>query len=442
MNKKFLLFAGLFTVFIIKSMAQWEIKHLGDFNYHSIVKFKNDSVGLVMGNDSFVLKTADAGENWYLQELDFQLNIVDFQFVEDMVVYAVGYIVSGQELSGKLIMSSDNGETWDSIAILPGKQLFSLNFFDIESGLIAGNDGIFLTTDSGNTWEPVVTINQLGYIFGEIRQISFPSLQTGYAIGSGFVESVSVLEEFLLKTTDAGLTWDVKKVLDKTPTTVCFLDEETGFLGSNDGLFSYISKTTDGGQTWDTKYDFESIPVTGFHFINDMTGFAVGGYELAMPGPTGFSISKTTDGGENWFGIDTLGLPLKSIYFLNDSTGFVAGWYQLVMKSHGNAITELPDDYPWHLVDTGMSVNEEQPNDSFKLYPNPTRSKLNIIAKDTNQEIQAIEIISITGQVEKVLQNLSGKTRIVIDLSGYVPGLYFVRVLTSHQSNLLKVIKQ
>jgi photosystem II stability/assembly factor-like uncharacterized protein len=444
MKKRFILLALLLIGFINISMAQWEVKYLGDLNYHNVVKFKNDSLGLVMGDDSFAVKTTDAGESWTLKDLNVLMNVFDFQFVDDSVVYAVGdhYIGAGSNLTSKLIVSSDNGETWDSIANFPGKQLFSLNFFDIESGLIAGNDGVFRTTDSGNTWDTVVTMDQLGYKFGEIKQMSFPSPQTGYAIGSGYLESMFILEDFLLKTTDAGLTWDVVNILDHEPTALYFLDETTGFVGTYDGLYGFISKTTDGGLTWDEKHNNEYIPVTDIHFISDNTGFVTGGYEISMPGPTAFGISKTTDGGENWYGFDTIGLPLKSIYFLNDTTGFVAGWHQLVMKLSGGSISELPDDYPWHLVDTGMSVNEEHLNDNFKIYPNPTRGILHLEALDLSTEIQRIEIISITGQVKKVLDKPQGIHKATLDISGFTSGVYFIRILTSGHTGFLKVIKQ
>ena len=408
--------------------AQWTIKHLDENSstYRTTIRFKNDSLGLMMGTNSVILKSVDAGETWDAIDPGILININDFQFVGDSIVYAAGdhYTGAGQDLKSMLIRSGDNGDTWDSIAGFPGLQLFSLDFINHDTGMVAGFDAILRTENGGESWDTVWSITGSGYRYGEFRDISFPDHETGYAIGKARTQEQSLLR-FILKSTDAGITWDTIHTFDQILETLYFMGPDTGFVGTENGN---IFKTVDGGESWAQYRVAQSglLPVLSIHFISDQIGYATGSSEIMIlnsKGSLGFFISKTVDGGEHWQTCDTAGIDLHSVHFLSDSVGFVSGMYSLIMKS-GGEINGLPGDYPWHLVRSG-NIEEKDPGDAVvNIYPNPARDMVTV---ETGKPGPCTIIVSdLNGRL--LYSGDSTDPVFRIDLGPFPEGVYLITV--------------
>lgn len=427
--------------------AQWTIKNIDEnsFSHSNVIKFKNDSLGLFMGDHSTILKTVDIGETWEKIELNINVNIREFQYIEDSSIFALGdyYTGSGENMTSKLIKSENLGETWDSIANFHGQQLHSLYFYNNDSGIVAGNNGIYRTINSGISWDKVWSIIEFGYKYGEIKQLCFHA-QIGYAIGIGRNQHNNPnFDYFLLKSIDAGLTWDTIKTFQYPLTTIHFMNQDTGFIGAESSS-SIIIKTTDGGNTWnETQVSNYSNSVNSIHFTTNMIGFATGTPFTFIPeGPTSFFISKTIDGGVTWERYDTIGIPLNSIYFINDSIGFVSGSYNLIMKSSGK-INSLPEDYPWHLVGRSVFIDEtKSTNFQMKIYPNPTNGILWVEQTTFSHPIIAIKLISAAGRIIEDMKPLSDKGNMQIDMTNFAPGIYFMQVRYLDSQEILKILKK
>ncbi len=130
------------------------------------------------------LKTLDAGETWNARNLNININIDDFQFIGDSSVNAVGSIYN-KKIVSKLIRSTNLGESWDTISNLEGTQLYSVWFFNRDTGIVAASQGVFRTVDGGTTWDTVWSIKLSGYKFGEVSNFHFPTSEMGFAIGYG-----------------------------------------------------------------------------------------------------------------------------------------------------------------------------------------------------------------------------------------------------------------
>ncbi len=206
-----------------------------------------------------------------------------------------------------------------------------------------------------------------------------------------------------------GATWDtIRTFYQETPKSIYFINKDTGFIGTERGV---IYKTLDAGSNW-TKIEISNMGgIRSIQFISEMKGFAVGGAEFFSPtgedrnslkgnGFYHFIISKTIDGGESWISYDTLGIDLFSVYFVNDSLGFVSGRYELIMKSNGNNINQLPEDYPWYLINNGGSgfAEKKQINSDINVYPNPVQETLTIQLKNSGKVIKSISLINTFGQ--------------------------------------------
>jgi photosystem II stability/assembly factor-like uncharacterized protein len=437
----------LILQFSVEANAQWSVKHLdvskSTQGWKNLVKFENDSLGLFMGDNSLILKSTDAGETWNPKVIDFKMNLNDFQFVGDSIVYAIGDadFENGESRVSILIKSVDDGETWDSIASFPRQVMMTLSFLDTNTGIVAGYSGIYRTSNSGKTWNSVWDISRFPDWVIEPQQIIFANSQVGFAVGGGGPLHGSS-KNLLLKTNDSGLKWDTLSSFKQYLTSIYFINADTGFVGTEPGI---LYKTVNGGISWREMEITEFWNrISSIQFISDKIGFVVG-HHRAMTGgwyPTSFFISKTTDSGETWNTFNSPGISLNSIYFVNDTTGFVSGDFSLIMKSNGK-IDELPSNYPWDLVDDGSGVKDiDDPNSLVKIFPNPTNGILNIQLKNTDQTVQAIRLLSSSGQLINIGKPNLNSGNIQFDLSGLVSGMYFLQVSFSGKTELVKVLKE
>lgn len=443
MKPKNLLLILFLFMFSYSTNAQWIIKNMSESSrYQGVIKFRNDSLGFYMGGNSTFLKSTDVGETWHLNQLKIKVSINDFQFVVDSSIFAVGnyYDANGKHVSGKIIKSENLGKDWDSIANLPGKQLLSLHSFDTDSSVVAGYNGIYRTINGGISWDTVWGITQNGYKYGGLQQLDFPTPKIGYAIGSGrTLNNNPSFEEFLLKSTNSGLTWEEIKSFSQSLISICFIDEDSGFIGLGDGG---LYKTTDGGNTWAELSNIASgNPIKSIQFISEDTGFATGGEMNILTGGgagSSFSILKTIDGGETWTSYDTIGIPLNAIWYLNDTTGFVSGDFELIMKTDGS-IDKLPNDYPWYLIETSGIVDNETSN--IRVYPNPTNGTVFIKNIDSNRLIKSISIINTSGQTINIQNQNSEKETYQINLSDQKHGIYVIKIDFSDKTEFVKIVK-
>ncbi len=114
-------------------------------------------------------------------------------------------------------------------------------------------------------------------------------------------------------------------------TALYFFNENTGIAGTSvplpvNGFLigGEILRTTNGGVNWQRVLLDSNLRVKSFYFIDQNTGFAIGG-SYASAG----KIIKTTNSGLNWFTIIDNTPPVVykhfyNLYFANENTGFAS----------------------------------------------------------------------------------------------------------------------
>ncbi len=305
------------------------------FNYSlSSASFLNDSLGYITGLNGLILKTTNGGLNWIQQVSQGQSPLKSTYFINPNT----GYIVGGFIFSS-IQKTTNGGNNW-FLQSSPGRYLFSVNFFDVNSGYAVGNDGTILRTiNAGDNWNllntnltewlfgvysvnPSVTylvgqngtiemtsdggISWISQFYGSVytlNSICFPSINTGYSIGGG----EGNYGRALIKTTNGGLNWLYKDLPGNDIwQKVYFVNIETGFvIGGNGKIF----KTTNEGVDW-FDYSINIGDLLDINFIDPNFGFGIGSKTF-----------KTTNGGNNWIILsDTGGFSIK---FLNTETGYV-----------------------------------------------------------------------------------------------------------------------
>jgi photosystem II stability/assembly factor-like uncharacterized protein/pimeloyl-ACP methyl ester carboxylesterase len=166
-------------------------------------------------------------------------------------LYAVGRVGS----PANMMVSHDNGETWESWPVTSGKMLFDIKMFNKENGIACSassenmeesNALILSTSDGGKTWKQVY---QSKRPFECTWKASFPSRETGYVTIQSYHPDTTVKEQRIVKTTDGGKTWTEHHLVTDAKARefgIGFLDDKHGFVGTvNSGY-----ETTDGGIRW------------------------------------------------------------------------------------------------------------------------------------------------------------------------------------------------
>jgi len=150
------------------------------------VGFAGDQRGWIAGEFGLVLHTEDGGKTWKRQpsasgKLLFALHVLDEKRI----------LAAGSE--GTLMETLDGGRTWKPIDA--GTKLHILGLFPAGEDLyLVGRDGLLLVRRAGEgSFQP-----QKSGLYTWLMTVSFPGPQVGFAAGG---------RGFLLKTTDAGKSW-------------------------------------------------------------------------------------------------------------------------------------------------------------------------------------------------------------------------------------------
>jgi photosystem II stability/assembly factor-like uncharacterized protein len=187
----------------------------------------------------------------------------------------------------------------------------------------------FLTFSQWNWQNPLPQGNSLSSVF-------FTNSQTGYVVGSGGT---------IMKTINGGITWTISPLSLKTTFySVFFTDANTGYIAGSDSNFhDLILKTTNAGVTWNTSYQGNSDEsLVSIYFPTPNVGYAVGYWSG--------HLLKTTDGGANWtllnYGYSSY---FQSVYFTSPETGYIINAFGRLLKTTDGGITldTLHTSPPW-----------------------------------------------------------------------------------------------
>ena len=231
-----------------------------EFRLESIY-FVDDMDGWAVGEDGLILYSADGGDSWQMQNSGTNFRLESVCFYDRDNGWIVGSIVKDTSRDKQILKTTDRGVTWNKIDV-PTKEwlssVYSLNGIEVYAVGSIGN--IIKSTDRGDTWTKISD----GFLPDGnpdpngtplwLESVFFPSVDTGYIVGGGIYEEPAIL----LKTIDAGLTWNDQRqfqssedsVRQEALLSVYFIDEFVGWAVGNKGT---IIKTTNGGGTtqWD-----------------------------------------------------------------------------------------------------------------------------------------------------------------------------------------------
>lgn len=376
-----------------------------------------DGSSATPANYQFFTKTSNAGTTWTSGSINLgnpALLISDISAVSSTTAWVTATPENGGP-GGGVWKTTDGGSTW-------GKQTtasFNLtasfanvvHFFDANNGFCMGDPTgtlheIYTTANGGTTWTKLTSASvpaatssaEYGYVHN--RAFAGDNAWFGTATGRIF------------KTADKGATWTVVStpITDFTNGKLALKDANNAWLlATNTGV---VYKTTNGGTTWTPgstltqKSDITYVPGTI-------------GTLIAVGNGTGSSISY--NGGTSWTTIES-------------ANGFVSVAAFNMATVWGGSFNTSAIAGGVYKLSALLATQENQINNVFSIYPNPTSDVLNI---KTSEKIKSASIFDMVGRNMdvKVIDN-------TLDVRNLETGSYIISIETAKGISTQKFIKK
>ncbi|MGM0738246.1 MAG: YCF48-related protein, partial [Bacteroidota bacterium] len=305
--------------------------------------FQDETTGFIHKGNRHIVKTTDGGQNWttVLEDIpnSFNNRSGGIWFTDENTGYA--WLSTNTGTAYSIYRTTDGGDNWDEHLAFTGPANIAgvMKFFTDDIGVIAGPRRNVIRTEDAFATEPVTEFQEEGFpvdfsATADFRDMVILDDVTAWAVGNGF----------MLKTGDAGATWE-------------WVDPEIDYEGFDGNFYSlavsgnrayavtfggYIIKSEDGGDTWsvDDTFAGERIFITAeFHdgrvFIGSTIGEIIAGEEAVEDPLAGdYFIPQ---------GVEDQGFAdlAEAIEALNErGAGSAVNWYLTGDLDHSDA--ELP----------------------------------------------------------------------------------------------------
>lgn len=343
-----------------------------------------DTEGDVYATSSKIWKLAEGSENW--EEINGNLQAFNYK---DIKWYPDGlYVIA----DGFLYRSPDNGITWFSMNY-NGQGIRADSYIADSLGniLISGSDGVFRSTDNGNSFQ------QLQFNAGSNSRME---------INNG---TILIYDQVagLFRSTDNGESW----------TFISYLGSVSSFSAGDEGVYyaagSSVWMSDDDGLTWQ-----ENSPEENGEFI-DIYQLSNGNVYLASKG----AIYISTDNGLTWQDDNTESAsPVGFTSFASDPS---SPWIYAGHSGRG----------VWR--SSTVTGAAQIPGSENTIYPNPATSSITLKLENFSKNSDTrVNIYNSTGRLLKQIPVNSSQMQ--IDLSGIAPGIYLI----AYEGKSWKVLKE
>lgn len=279
---------------------------------------------------------------------------------------------------------------WEHIATIGNYELRTVKFFNENTGIVAGQGGIWRSTNGGVNWTPVLSGQN-------INDMSFSDIYTGYVVGdSGKVYN----------TTNNGSAW----VLINTPTNqnlngVSFTNFNIGYSVGKAGV---VIKTTNSGNSWTIQNPSITDDLNGIFMINATTGFFYGSFDKEL-------FANTINGGFNWiYTLGSAGNIIKSACYIPLGNNFV-----LAVGTNGRIRRSTDNGYNWTIT---TNVTNQILNDVVFIDPNTGYiiGNAGTLLKSTNSGLNWFTETSNTSNNLNGINFINGNTGWIVGANGII----------------------
>lgn len=277
--------------------TNWFAQNAGIFFDQHEVKFLNANTGIITGADPHViLRTTDAGNVWSIVSNGTPYFIQSFAMVDFNFGIAAGVSIGTPSLP-KLYKTSNSGVNWNELQYKFGiqKNLKSVDFINMNTGIAVGDSGTILkTTNGGMSWNSIPSGNT-----HNLKEVQMINANTGFVVGRNST---------LLKTTDGGSSWNLIATPISHLYDVFFQNPNTGTV-TGTGIW----RTTNGGANWLMQDPDNDTIQPDIYYRDDEYGIKAGGV-----------VYTTTNAGTNWIN-QTIQGDYYSVSYADANTGIMVG---------------------------------------------------------------------------------------------------------------------
>jgi len=321
--------ALLAGVALVSAARAGDLPAFDDAPLHAI-QFVDPNEGWAVGDDGVVWHTIDGGKNWERQATGVRSSLRSVHFLNPYTGWIAGReeLPNGGGSNGVLLFTKDGGLNWQLMTLnsLPG--LHRVRFIDNKTGYVLGDgcdqfpSGVFMTTDTGRSWQPLPGPRVPGWQGGDFVDADSGALggawnrlasvrggkviaaavdtlggrtvrdlrltgRTGVAVGQGGL--------VLLKDEKPGATWEIAKLplSDEMRANLDFSAVACAgkhiWVAGRPGTI--VLHSADQGTTWEMQKTGQALPINGLYFLDEKTGWAVGEFGTVL---------TTMDGGKTW----------------------------------------------------------------------------------------------------------------------------------------------
>jgi photosystem II stability/assembly factor-like uncharacterized protein len=339
------------------------------------------------GKFRYIIKSSDKGINWNIDDISYiqDNDINKLQFLN----YNNGFLNSYQRL-----YRTTNGSSWEE-NFYNSESIMSFDFVDFNTGYLLDDEArIYKTTNNGNNWNLLVTIQDIGWPF----KIKFINNNTGFMCSTFYG---------LSKTTNGGLNWF--RIYTNSDLTYHFIDQNNiyGFAGPA------LLKSINGGSNW----QIHNLPLE-YAIYSEVKNHIC--YIWGSVGYPNYKFFKSIDGGNAWTEFDIgISRPIDGIKFINENTGYIYSEYSgTILKTTNGGTTFI----------NNISSNVPEGFRLYQNYPNPFNPSTKIKFEIPKSGKVELVIYDITGRkVQELLnENLSaGSYEMIFNASNLSSGIYF-----------------
>lgn len=228
--------------------------------------------------------TGGPGENAAGPTLGRRDALYDFVQLGKSELLAVGRF-------GRILRSSDLGQTWESVESGTERSLYSVSYADAKNGVIVGQAGSYLESgDGGRTWK----IREFP-AKNELFKVVFRSPNEGVVVGA--FGTAWRTDSGGREWRPIGIPWET--VLNEVWENVGPVEPhlyDVAFVGSDGwivGEYGLVLRSRDGGSTWSRQRGgrLPDAHLFAAAFVDSRRGLAVGQSGVLL---------HTEDGGETW----------------------------------------------------------------------------------------------------------------------------------------------
>lgn len=387
-----------------------------------------DSSHIWIGTDSGkVLFTSDKGETWRVNETGRNENLVKLFFLDENYGWGIVHYENFPLYRSIILRTSNGGIDWAfDFYRIENVFLYSIVFFDTLNGWIGGDVELAYTEDGGDNWYIPQNVDST-FIYLPIYELKFFNRQIGYAVG-GYIDFVGVV----WTTVDSGKSWSSQLVTADPPYDIHIFNEDYAYALTSDIEHNYnieVLKTTNRGVEWTVDILDVFGTISALSFRNDLEGWATMGRDkMAM---------LTIDGGESW-----------DYYPLVDSTAVYD--VQFIDSLNGFMVGDSGSFFVYKPLETTSVLdftNVGSPNQFhlYQNYPNPFNAQTEVRYMLDRESFISLKLFNLLGEEIKIIDvglKDRGTHSLLVELNNVPSGVYLYQLQINYESHSQSITKK